>query len=687
MFLTRDITPLFIASLVLCSFSSATSNPALHPVGRRQDSSSSADTTSSNDTSTSLEPVIPPAVNPDEFSILDLDTKVTLAWAGSTTGSGSRRRLKRDDGIFSQANFTFAYPAIPLDQSTYVSGISCTRGSLTATLSNAAYTFAKSQWQGTGRIIFVTSVDGCGMDNANDLFLSTSITFSDTKKTFTAKGSSVGYKDVAKHFNLKWGEIGTLNLKRALDKRDMFEPHPLHRRASTSFTVEWSAYLSDLMGPADDAPWDNAALLFKWGKDGGEADDSYAKGEVADPNGHHKRWNESALAERALDYGLALYCVECGFAGSATIRGEIDASVKILPPFVEVDTVQAGFDATFKAGLNLGMQAFVKYEKEWEKELERIPLGGFSIPLLVDIGPFVSLSVQAKAGIEATGSLLIGAAVEWDNIDVTLDLLDGQNSHANGLIPTFSHTAQASGELKVEASLGLPVKLGIGIDILSGAWQADGSIVDTPSVVLEGAFVLSAEVIDEGTIEQDINGGCYGIAWDIHFENTLQAVIEVDGLDPLELDLIEPQESDPIAEGCIGYVDDGTSDDDGDSDGTGTGIGTGMLGNGMKSNAQGLSGSINKQQKVSITTTTKKPSATCTPSQVILNPKVSSRLTCKKFLAQASMSSKFKLGKPTTLSHTAACASRCLKNKQCVSFAYTKSKSCQLFNKAFKDLG
>jgi hypothetical protein len=362
----------------------------------------------------------------------------------------------------------------------------------------------------------------------------------------------------------------------------MFEPHPLHRRERAEFTLGWSAYASDILGVDDDAPWDNAALLFKWGKEGGEEDDSFERGEKADPNGHHKRSNVTDLARRELDYGLALYCVECGFGGEATIFGQLDFSL-----IDGIETAQVGFAASFKAGLNLGMEAYVKYEKEWEKELAKIQLGGFEIPVLLYIGPFVSLSVEAKAGISATGSLLIGAAVAWDNVDIVLDLLHSESSHANGLVPRFEHKAEATGELKIEASIGLPVRLGIEVDVLKGSWTADAAIKDTPSINAEGKFEVSATVTDDGEIAYDINGGCYGIAWDIHFENTLQAVIEADGIGSLEIDLIEPQKSDPIAEGCIGYVDDGTDDD---SSSQGIGSGTGTTGNGLNTGANGLSG-------------------------------------------------------------------------------------------------
>ena len=526
----------------------------------------------------------------------------------------------------------------------------------------------------------------------------------------------------------------------------MFEPHPLHRRLSAEATINWSAYATDFLGVDDDAPWDNAALLAKFGKAGGEEDDSFSHGEVADPNGHHKRSNETDLAKRELDYGLALYCVECGFEGSATVYGDIEFE---FLPFPSIEKAQVGFQASFKAGLNLGMEAYVKYEKEWEKQLARIPIGGFTIEDLADIGPFVSLSVEAKAGISATGSLLIGAAVAWDDVDIVLDLLDSGGSHVNGLIPRFEHKAEATGELKIEASIGLPVRLGVGIQVAGGLWSAAAAIKDTPSINAEGKFEVSATVTDDGEIVHDINGGCYGIAWDIHFENTLQAVIEADLIGSLEFDLIEPQKSDPIAEGCIGYVDDGT---DNDNDSQGVGSGTGTTGNGLNTGANGLSGgsgsakgsisasggssstssmttvisstststlsssttvSPNKvvssnaattastsvstskasssststtlSTKVATTTTSTKPA--CTPSQVIANPTVPSGLTCKKIVAQASVATSFNVGKSTTVNTADLCAVNCLKDTKCVSFSYNDKSACQLYNKAVKSVG
>lgn len=240
----------FAAAVLLGNPASAApqAHEARYPNVPRLETRDDSSNSTTNGTKTSLEPIVPPSVDPEDLFVLSLATNVTLAWAGapdnsSTDSSPQRRTLKRDGGILSQALMTFAFPTIPLDHSLFVTDVSCTKGSLTGTLSANAYGFAKKEWSGASDIVFVTSVDGCGLDNQNDFFHAKSLSFSDSDKSFTATGSSAAFTDVAEHLNLKWGNIGSTPAKRAIDKRDVSVTYCFYGARALLFHLVYIVFL------------------------------------------------------------------------------------------------------------------------------------------------------------------------------------------------------------------------------------------------------------------------------------------------------------------------------------------------------------------------------------------------------------------------------------------------------------
>ncbi|KAM0074741.1 hypothetical protein ACKRZS_013238 [Fusarium odoratissimum] len=610
MILFKNVELLSLASLFLIQSSNALPHHEFPLLNRRDDSDVSVNATVGNETSTILHPVIPPAIDPEDLDILKLDTSVTLAWARPTT----QHKRKRSDGIFSQANLTFAYPTIPLDYSNYVSDISCKVGRLTARLSDGAYDLAKSAWKGKGPIILVTAVDGCGDDDTNEFFITKSITFSDKDHTFTAKGLSVGYRDVVTHFDLAWGNVGTLKLKRSMDKRDIFQPHALHPRVTLP-KASWDIKLSDprVLGVDSSAPWENAALLYKYGKAGGTKDNSFSKGQVS--NQDNSTFPPNPKKPASVDYGLGL----------------IAAKMQMSRPFVKVSKVQTGFDATFRAAINLGLEAYVKYGQKYEQVLQRYPLTPWNIPGLADIGPFVDLSVEASAEIKTTGQFLMGSTAEWDNVNARVDFLDSSNSYANGFVPSVSAEARASGQVGVRASLGMPLRLGVGVNIFHGLWVAEGAVKDTPSASAGASFQVSTDT-NAGT---DINGGCYGVTWNVGFDNSVTAVVDITGLTTINYPLTDPMTYE-VASGCIGY---------------------------------------------------KKPTdTTCSPTSVVPNPRIPKGQTCKKSTALSRPTTKSWLGAASPVKDLGTCATKCFKNSKCISFSMSKKKSCQMYTSSYKSL-
>ncbi|KAK2689325.1 hypothetical protein QWA68_011383 [Fusarium oxysporum] len=445
-------------------------------------------------------------------------------------------------------------------------------------------------------------------------------------------------------------------------------------------------------------------------------------------------------------YGLTLYCVECGFGGKASLTGTVEVSL-----FGGIEVAQIQFNAQFKARLNLGLRAFVEYEKEWTYLVGEINPLSFGIALLCTVVLYIGLDVKAGMSIEATGTLLIGASVEWENIDILIDLVNSGNSHTNGLTPVFKHTAEATGELKMEASLGLLASVGVELKLLSGLWAAKGGVVDTPSVVLEGSFEMSATVTDDGEILANIDGDCYGIAWNIHFENSLDAFVTIVILllkVALATSMTELVMMDLIMRGvcldtgmncggsglfadCVGLqpapVFDPTSKKR-------TGKKADTKSTKQKGTAQSKSSSSdktatsNKKPKTSTTgkkptnTKTKKPTRTSSvltattkntkatqaankkvnPAKAsitskraspacnpsaIANIKTPPRSVCKRNVAKARVPSKSIIGTASSVKSVSTCAETCLKSTQCMSFGYGEDKTCQLYGKNLESLG
>lgn len=473
----------------------------------------------------------------------------------------------------------------------------------------------------------------------------------------------------------------------------MFKTYRMDRRR-TGITIPINLLFSMFESVDKFAPWDNAVQLFNWTKSGGKEDNKWSKGELKGSTDHSKRSSETSLAIRdsgelqvrqkssiksKYEFGLAVYCVECGFVASATIWGELDYSA-----IDGVTSAKAGFDASFGITMNVGFAAYVMYKKEWYKRLARAPLVKFGIPLIADVGPFVELGLKGELLISATGTFLAGGGFHYDQVGYTIDFLDPGASHAVFTKPRYEKRVEASGQLSMEASVGLPLKLGLGVQVLLGVWEAEVAVVETPSLGVEGVFEVGATLTDDGTWVTDINGGCYGIAWSLFFKNTVELELKADWIGQKTINLLTPFKSDPLAADCIGYVKDGSEGQEltnSGAGGNGLGGGNGISGNQPGSNPSGAASGAS-------------PSATsssgCRPGQVVDNFAAATGV-CKKITRQASVTASNNVGKGMILNDIQSCADACLKEPKCVSFSLSDKGvggygTCQMYTKKTSSL-
>ncbi|KAL2128665.1 hypothetical protein VTI74DRAFT_8854 [Chaetomium olivicolor] len=282
-----------------------------------------------------------------------------------------------------------------------------------------------------------------------------------------------------------------------------------------------------------DSPWGKALKMytFKMGKE----DEKFSATKAVLDN-----MVSDLIGEAEPEPGVEIYCVNCGVRGSIKATGKINAT-----PLSGVKEASIGVSGNMYVGLYIGVNAFAKWEKEWEKEIFEKGLPGWSIPSIVTLGPKITLSGKATISVEAEGQLLHGASLTWPSFQATLDFAHPERSSQSGWRPQLDHVFQTHGGVTTTAALGLPVSLWFGIDILDGLFKQGVALEDFPAVTGEATLEVNV-----GT--QDTSVGtdtCKGVAWDIKLTNEVSLKIDHGP----EFKLAE-WASPALAEGYIGYT-------------------------------------------------------------------------------------------------------------------------------------
>ena len=194
-----------------------------------------------------------------------------------------------------------------------------------------------------------------------------------------------------------------------------------------------------------DSPWGQAFKMYTFKV--GEDDEKFDATKTILDN-----MASDLLGEADPEPGVELYCVNCGVRGSVKATGTINAT-----PLSGIKQASIGVSGNMYVGLYLGVNAFAKWEKEWEKEIFEKGLPGWSIPGIVTLGPKISLSAKATIGVEAEGQLLTGASLTWPAFEATLDFKNPSQSSQSGWTPELDHVFQTHGSVTASAALGLPV--------------------------------------------------------------------------------------------------------------------------------------------------------------------------------------------------------------------------------------
>ena len=207
---------------------------------------------------------------------------------------------------------------------------------------------------------------------------------------------------------------------------------------------------------------------------------------------------------------VALYCVDCGVQGQVQLNGQVRWTIAD-----GLTQANAGLNGNIAAALKLGIDANVAFDDKLTYPILSVPVPpGFSIPKLFTVGPQVTLDAEVALGITLAGQVLAGVKMSIPNFSANLDLVDGSKSVSSGFTHTYDKTFEAKAAISARAAFGLPLGIGLGIDIPPINFRKTAALYDKPYI--EATMNYSGSTTSEGI---DGNNNCLnGIAYAINCE-------------------------------------------------------------------------------------------------------------------------------------------------------------------------
>ena len=203
---------------------------------------------------------------------------------------------------------------------------------------------------------------------------------------------------------------------------------------------------------------------------------------------------------------ITIYCVQCGITGKVHLSGE--ARWTIADGLVKANI---GMNGNVAAGVEIGVDAHAELTKTFPFPIAQAGIPGLSVSGLFTIGPEIALAAEVDLGITLAGQVLAGIKMTIPNFSANVDLVNGSNSVAKGFTPQFEKVFQAKAEISATAGLGLPLSIGVGIDIPPIKFTKTISLTEKP--VVEATFKYAASTTCEGLAgnTECINGINYNL--------------------------------------------------------------------------------------------------------------------------------------------------------------------------------
>ncbi|GME30505.1 hypothetical protein GTA08_BOTSDO02507 [Neofusicoccum parvum] len=378
-----------------------------------------------------------------------------------------------------EAEFTTS--TVILDHSNHIGDVECISDGLNVTFTTiAAFQHARNNWASNTTFVAITANVTCGSAPAGQhtFWQVTGANFANSSLSAQLEASETSIDKVVGDANIKWGTAVPTIARRSDSHEVTFDLHP------------------------------NATVNSKyWGL-------AYE------------------IIQEVFNDPVDISCVNCTVSGSANIDGEFGLSFNGGFLKSGMVTLSGGLSSSFYLGLVGDLDVSYTYTDT----IMSVGLPGFSIWNVITVGPVIAQKFSLSLDADLDGQLLVGTTGEIPTFSATLDFYDPTNSSVTGWDPGFTDTNfTANGTITGEVVFGLPLSIGIGIDVPLLDFSKLLAVVNEP-------YVNNTVQYANGVANDTCNNG-------LDYQVALGDEVSLNVLDITTLSLWKDQ-APPIVQGC-----------------------------------------------------------------------------------------------------------------------------------------
>lgn len=170
-----------------------------------------------------------------------------------------------------------------------------------------------------------------------------------------------------------------------------------------------------------------------------------------------------------------------------------------------VDSLYFDFDLSLSSHLTLSADINSSYNGTFTYAPSSLYYG-LSVPGIVELGPELQFSVSAEVAASEAVTLTTGVGIELTDGNVHLDLLAQDGTTTSGWVPTYSASANISGQAVATLNPVAAVTVDLSIVFFGGILDLSSGVTAKPG--FENDFILTAaEGVDLSGVTNVTSGG------------------------------------------------------------------------------------------------------------------------------------------------------------------------------------